>query len=233
MTNENDWVTQDIVPRRVAIDEYRWILKHGETSSWGMTLICPKNREEISHGYIDAHGARLEVRCKRKDLPLGIGSAEKKELPCGYCTVMAFKGWHDGKCPYCGRVRGVCSGIISQDELNAATRTRAWTFGTPAQTGHFLICYSDPAIVPQDIHAVTLTAPTTQNYTDKDSLWFIYLGQTSDFADPVVQKAKYTLLTDPKEPNGAWLRRPDEIQDALSKGWLFVTEREFEVPEWD
>ena len=195
MTSENDWVTQDVVPRRVAIDEYRWILKHGETSSWGLTLISPKNREEISHGYIDYHGARLEVRCKRKDHPV-LGKAESR--------------------------------MVSQDELNAAPRTRAWTFGKPAQTGHFLISFLDPAVTQKDI-----TACTIDKDDDDKPIWFVYLGQTSDFVDPVVPKAKYTLLTDPKEPNGAWLRRPDEIQDALNRGWIIVTEREFEVPEWD
>lgn len=233
MTNENEWVTQDVVPRRVAIDEYRWILKHGDTSSWGLTLINPKNREEISHGYIDAHGARLEVRCKRKDLPLGIGSSDKKPLPCPYCTLTTFKGWHEGKCPYCGLCQTVAVipeiGFNEDDELNAAPRTRAWTFGTPTQTGHFLICHGDPAIVPDEVYATSIwSLPFGGTH-----VWFVYLGQTSDFVDPVVPKAKYTLLTDPKEPNGAWLRRPDEIQDALNRGWLFVTEREFEVPEWD
>lgn len=191
-------------------------------------MISPKTREDLSHGYIDEYGARLEVRCKRKDLPLGIGSSHKNPLPCSYCTATAFKGWFEGKCPYCGRVRGVCSGMVSQDELNAAPRTRAWTFGKPAQTGHFLISFLDPAVTQKDI-----TACTIDKDDDDKPIWFVYLGQTSDFVDPVVPKAKYTLLTDPKEPNGAWLRRPEEIQDALNRGWIIVTEREFEVPEWD
>ena len=195
MTSENEWVTQDVVPRRVAIDEYRWILRTGTVSSWGMTLVEPKMRDDISHGYIDCHGARLEVRCKRKDHPV-LGK--------------------------------VGSQMVSQDELNSTPKTRAWTFGTPTQTGHFLLSWKDPALQPQEILANTLTSPYKG-----DAIWFVYLGQTSDFVDPVAQKAKYTLLTDPKEPNGAWLRRPDEIQDALNRGWLFVTEREFEVPEWD
>lgn len=195
MTNENDWVTQDVVPRRVAIDEYRWIMRNGTVSSWGMTLVEPKMRDNISYGYIDCHGARLEVRCKRKDHPI-LGKAESR--------------------------------MVSQDELNSAPQTRAWTFGTPTQTGHFLISYKDPAIEPQEIFANTISHTGYKG----SSIWFVYLGQTSDFVDPVVPKAKYTLLTDPKEPNGAWLRRPDEIQDALNRGWIIVTEREFEVPEW-
>jgi hypothetical protein len=227
MTNENNWVTQDVVPRRVAIDEYRWILKHGETSSWLMTLTNPKTREEISHGHIDQYVARLEVRCKRKDYPV-LGKVDKKPLPCGYCTVMTFKGWHNGKCPYCGRVRGVCSGMVSQDELNAAPKTRAWTFGTPAQTGHFLISYKDPAIEPQEIFANTISS----GYKGS-AIWFIYIGQTSDFADPVVPKAKYTLMMDPNEPSAHWYREPHRVQDKLDQGWTIVKEQEFEVPEWD
>jgi hypothetical protein len=196
MTNENDWVTQDVVPRRVAIDEYRWIGKNGCRTSWGMTLISPKHKEDISHGYLDGQGARLEVRCKRKDHPV-LGK--------------------------------VGSRMVSQHELNAAPRTRAWTFGTPAQTGHFLFSYKDPAIEPQEISAVTLDNRTTFAGT----AWFIYLGQTSDFADPVVPKAKYTLMMDPNEPRAKWLRRPDEIQDRLNAGWRIVIEQECEVPEWD
>jgi len=222
MTNENDWVTQDVVPRRPDVDEFRWIKKDGTATSW---LLTPEDYNGLISGVIVLE-SRLEVRCKRKDHPV-LGKVDIKPLPCPYCTLTTFKGWQDGKCPYCGRVRGVCSGMVSQDELNAAPRTRAWTFGTPAQTGHFLICYGDPAIVPQDIHAVTLEGPLSY------SLWFIYLGQTSDFADPVVPKAKYTLMMDPNEPRAKWLRRPDEIQDRLNAGWIIVKEQEMQVPEWD
>jgi hypothetical protein len=229
MMNENDWVTQDVVPRRVAIDEYRWIMRNGTVSSWGMTLVEPKMRDDISYGYIDCHGARLEVRCKRKDLPLGVGSSDKKPLPCSYCTLTTFKGWHEGKCPYCGRVRGVCSGMVSQDELEETPKTRAWTFGTPAQTGHFLISYKDPAIEPQEIFANTISHTGYKG----SSIWFVYLGQTSDFVDPVVPKAKYTLLKHPNSPRAGWYSKPSMIQDKLDAGWTIVTEREFEVPEWD
>jgi len=222
MTNENDWVTQDVVPRRPDVDEFRWIKKDGTASSW---LLTPEDYNGLISGAIVLE-SRLEVRCKLKDHPV-LGKVDKKPLPCGYCTAFTFKGWQDGKCPYCGRVRGVCSGMVSKDELNAAPRTRVWTFGTPAQTGHFLICYGDPAIVPQDIHAVTLEGPISY------SLWFIYLGQTSDFADPVVPKSKYTLMMDPNEPRAKWLRRPDEIQDRLNAGWVIVKEQEMQVPEWD
>jgi len=228
MTNENDWVTQDVVPRRVAIDEYRWILKRGDTSSWGTTLICPKTREEISHGYIDCHGARLEVRCKRKDLPLGIGSSDKKPLPCSYCTLTTFKGWHEGKCPYCGRVSGVCSGMVSQDELEETPKTRAWTFGTPTQTGHFLISFLDPAVTQKDI-----TACTIDKDDDDKPIWFVYLGQTSDFVDPVVPKAKYTLLTHTSEPFSKWCKDPADVQEKLNLGWVIAKEQEMQVPEWD
>jgi len=192
--NENDWVTQDVAPRRVAIDEYRWITKQGYSSSWGMTLLSPKDREELSHGYIDEYGSRLEVRCKRKDFPV-LGK--------------------------------VGSRFISQQELNAAPRTRAWTFGTPAQTGHFLISHRDPAIEPQDILATTIVSQRSSPF------WFIYLGQTSDFADPVVPKARYTLLADPKTPYAQWFKDHAKIQAKLDLGWTIVKEQEYEVPEWD
>jgi len=204
MTNENkpettaeseEWVTQCVVPRRVAIDEYRWITKQGYASSWGMTLLSPKDKQELSHGHIDEYGSRLEVRCKRKDHP------------------------NLGK---------VGSRFITQQELNAAPKTRAWTFGKPAQTGHFLLSYRDPAFYPQDIFASTIGSEYGGS-----AIWFIYLGQTSDFADPVVPKAKYTLLMDPKGPNAALFREPSKIQEKLNLGWTIVKEQEYEIPEWD
>lgn len=196
MTNENDWVTQDVVPRRVALDEYRWIMRNGTVSSWGMTLVEPKMRDDISHGYIDCHGARLEVRCKRKDHPV-LGKAKSR--------------------------------MVSQDELNAAPRTRAWTFGVPAQTGHFLFSYKDPAIQPTEIFASTVLQPS---FVGK-ALWFVYLGQTSDFVDPPVPKAKYTLLKHPTFPQAGWYSKPAMIQAKLDAGWTIAAEQEFEVPEWD
>jgi hypothetical protein len=126
--------------------------------------------------------------------------------------------------PVLGKVK---SRMVSQDELNASPRTRTWTFGTPAQTGHFLICYGDPAIVSQDIHAVTLEGPLSF------SVWFIYLGQTSDFADPVVPKAKYTLLSHTAEPFSKWCKDPADVQEKLDLGWIIVKEQEMQVPEWD
>lgn len=35
----------------------------------------------------------------RRD-PIG---TPRKELPCYYCTSPTFKGWSEGKCPYCGK----------------------------------------------------------------------------------------------------------------------------------
>jgi len=31
-----------------------------------------------------------------------IEHATKVSLPCAYCSKPEFKGWCDGKCPYCG-----------------------------------------------------------------------------------------------------------------------------------
>lgn len=28
----------------------------------------------------------------------------KNPRPCGYCSKPDFKGWHQGKCPYCGKL---------------------------------------------------------------------------------------------------------------------------------
>jgi hypothetical protein len=32
-----------------------------------------------------------------------MANTEKIPLPCAYCTPPTFKGWHNGKCPYCGK----------------------------------------------------------------------------------------------------------------------------------
>ena len=192
MTNENDWVTQDVVPRRVAVDEYRWIKKDGTASSWLLTL---QDSNDLIFGVIVLE-SRLEVRCKRKDHPV-LGKSKSR--------------------------------MVSQDELNSAPQTRAWTFGTPTQTGHFLISYKDPAIEPQEIFANTISHTGYKG----SSIWFVYLGQTSDFVDPVVPKTKYTLLKHPNSPRAGWYSKPSMIQDKLDAGWTIVAEREFEVPEWD
>ena len=122
----------------------------------------------------------------------------------------------------------VGSRMVSQDELNAAPRTRAWTFGIPAQTGHFLFSYKDPAIEPQEIFANSISSDPISF-----SVWFVYLGQTSDFVDPVVPKTKYTLLKHPNSPRAGWYSKPSMIQDKLDAGWTIVAEQEFEVPERD
>jgi len=194
MTNENDWVTQDVVPPRNKIDQFHYIHSEWETE-W---LFAADNwdRLQVKHGWTDDDGSVLQVRCRRKDHPM-LGK--------------------------------VGSQMVSQDELNAQPRTRAWTFGTPAQTGHFLFSYKDPAIFPQEIFANTILSSTFKT----DGLWFIYLGQTSDFADPVVPKAKYTLLLDLEEPYVEWFRRPEDIQERLNNGWIIIKEQERNVPEWD
>lgn len=191
MTNENDWVTQDVVPRRPDVDEFRWIKKDGTASSW---LLAPQGYNDLIFGTI-VLDSRLEVRCKRKDHPV-LGKAKIR--------------------------------MVSQNELNAAPRTRAWTFGKPAQTGHFLISFLDPAVTQKDI-----TACTIDKDDDDKPIWFVYLGQTSDFVDPVVPKTKYTLLKHPNSPRAGWYSKPSMIQDKLDAGWTIVAEQEFEVPERD
>ena len=34
-----------------------------------------------------------------------IAHVKKTERPCGYCTPPTFKGWQNGKCPYCGKTK--------------------------------------------------------------------------------------------------------------------------------
>tara|TARA_R110000868_G_scaffold167432_4_gene401767 strand:+ start:1190 stop:1771 length:582 start_codon:yes stop_codon:yes gene_type:complete len=192
MTNENDWVTQDVVPPRPDVDEFRWIKKDGTASSW---LLTPEDYNGLISGAIVLE-SRLEVRCKRKDHPV-LGKAESR--------------------------------MVSQDELNSAPKTRAWTFGTPAQTGHFLISRRDPALLPNEAYATSICSIPFGG----GDVWFVYLGQTSDFVDPVVKKAKYTLLKHPNSPRAGWYSKPSMIQDKLDAGWTIVAEREFEMPEWD
>ena len=193
MTSENDWVTQDVVPRRPDVDEFRWIKKDGTASSW---LLAPQGYNDLIFGTI-VLDSRLEVRCKRKDHPI-LGKAESR--------------------------------MVSQDELNAAPRTRAWTFGKPAQTGHFLISFLDPAVTQKDITACTIDKDDDD---DDKPIWFVYLGQTSDFVDPVVPKAKYTLLTHTSEPFSKWCKDPADVQEKLNLGWVIAKEQEMQVPEWD
>lgn len=59
----DDWVTQDRVPARKGVDEYRWIWRSGDPSRW-MTYNDP-DVENHAHGH---HG--FECRCRRKDLPV-------------------------------------------------------------------------------------------------------------------------------------------------------------------
>ena len=195
MTNENDWVTQDVVPPRNNIDQFQYI--HSEWETKWMFAVDSDNWEQVKHGWLDDDGSVLQVRCKRKDHPV-LGKAKIR--------------------------------MVSQDELNAAPRTRAWTFGKPALTGHFLISHRDPAMHPQEITATTLD---DSRLGFVYAIWFVYLGQTSDFVDPVVPKTKYTLLKHPNSPRAGWYSKPSMIQDKLDAGWTIVAEREFEVPEWD
>lgn len=68
----DDWVTQDVVPVRPDVDEWRWVdVKDGtsiadERGDW-------KSRRQIIrtmwHGFVDGTRFRLEVRCRRRDYP--------------------------------------------------------------------------------------------------------------------------------------------------------------------
>jgi hypothetical protein len=67
----DDWVTQDRVPFREGIDQRRWIDKHGNVvNRFNWTNDVCSSLSGCSHGYISSHQQRLEIRCRRKDLPL-------------------------------------------------------------------------------------------------------------------------------------------------------------------
>ena len=38
-------------------------------------------------------------------------------LPCSYCNSPEFKGWSNGKCPYCGALQGSPSEITTPDNV--------------------------------------------------------------------------------------------------------------------
>jgi len=61
----DDWVTQDLVPDRLGIDQWRWMRQDGSSNGWKNTTVGPF----LTHGFIDKDGDRFEVRCRRKDLP--------------------------------------------------------------------------------------------------------------------------------------------------------------------
>ena len=61
----DDWVTQDHMPDRPEIDEWRWVGPN-HTSSWYKSV---RNQQPYHrHGYKDEDSV-FEVRCRRKDLP--------------------------------------------------------------------------------------------------------------------------------------------------------------------
>ena len=64
----DDWVTQDRAPARKSIDQYRYIWRSGKASAWdSYDWLDVKHHV---HGYTDDVGDRMEVRCRRKDLPV-------------------------------------------------------------------------------------------------------------------------------------------------------------------
>lgn len=61
----DDWVTQDRVPYRKGVDEFRWERLNG-------TFVGPWSNLETNprmHGYVDGLNDRFQVRCRRRDLP--------------------------------------------------------------------------------------------------------------------------------------------------------------------
>jgi len=63
----DDWVTQDLVPGRPGIDQWRWWRQDETDSGWGWSRLSQSVNQ--MHGFIDSDGDRFEIRCRRKDLP--------------------------------------------------------------------------------------------------------------------------------------------------------------------
>ena len=63
----DDWVTQDRVPDRPGIDQWRWVYGGKSEGDWRDTR--SDSDIYLKHGYVDAAMDRFEVRCRRKDLP--------------------------------------------------------------------------------------------------------------------------------------------------------------------
>lgn len=62
----DDWVTQDRVPARPGIDERQWVQYDGTALGW--VPVKKIGWSGMKHGDV-IHGDRLELRCRRKDLP--------------------------------------------------------------------------------------------------------------------------------------------------------------------
>lgn len=63
----NDWVTQDRVPKR-DWDQHRWLSPDGKVViDWHLSEIA--GTASKMHGDMNVHGNRLEIRCKRFELP--------------------------------------------------------------------------------------------------------------------------------------------------------------------
>lgn len=61
----DDWVVQDRCPYRPDLDEYRYLFSEGGVGGWTKT----SGLTDL-HGHVDPSGGKLEIRCRRKDLPV-------------------------------------------------------------------------------------------------------------------------------------------------------------------
>lgn len=60
----DDWVVQGRCSYRPDLDEYRYIFRTGPVGGWTKTVSLVHR-----HGHVDSFGDKLEIRCRRKDLP--------------------------------------------------------------------------------------------------------------------------------------------------------------------
>jgi hypothetical protein len=69
--SEDDWVVQDQVPVRVGIDQYRYVLPDGLIRiDWRLAVSGDRWDGLCTHGWVDEDGDTLELRCRRRDLPV-------------------------------------------------------------------------------------------------------------------------------------------------------------------
>lgn len=71
LESDDDWVTQDVVPIRVGVDEFRYVCEDGSLYGGRDFMLSQQNDNfhQNVHGWIDQKGDRIELRCRRKDLP--------------------------------------------------------------------------------------------------------------------------------------------------------------------
>lgn len=86
----DEWVTQDRVPARPGVDERRWKNRYDVPDDWGS---CSGLSQDAYHGLITGSGHRLELRCRRRDLPRKPETPSTVEVYHRYVTPFGQEFW--------------------------------------------------------------------------------------------------------------------------------------------